>query len=297
MCDWQIDKSWSSPPYALRGGGQGAPALQGALYSANVLAPAYNTFIASVAAEWTSREACKDHCQDNSFGAAWVATLASLPLGGNTQIGSRLVNQAMMRSSKTSVDTFTTLQAMFATLARARIYFYQLFGACRRRTPRARSNRRVASERSRRDASLGTFRSARVLGVRRRHAPRFQKKTRSAHKQNGYATLVELAYEDGKYIALEDCDTPGKGSIYCCSFAPTSGGDSYIVYMINSDSLGDADRHIFTFSPEMTSTAQVCGLAHRSSTFGGQHASLVWVRSRDDEQSRRSRPHRKAYWL
>ena len=28
-------------------------------------------------------------------------------------------------------------------------YFWQLFGACRRRTPRARSNRRVASERAR----------------------------------------------------------------------------------------------------------------------------------------------------
>ena len=40
-----------------------------------------------------------------------------------------------------------------------RIYFQQLFGARRRRMPRARSNRRVASERSGRDASLGTLRS------------------------------------------------------------------------------------------------------------------------------------------
>ena len=40
------------------------------------------------------------------------------------------------------------------------------FGASRRRTPRARSNPRVASERSRRGASLGTLRSTRALGVR-----------------------------------------------------------------------------------------------------------------------------------
>ena len=33
--------------------------------------------------------------------------------------------------------------------AGARIYFWRLFGACRRRTPKAGSNRRVASERSR----------------------------------------------------------------------------------------------------------------------------------------------------
>ena len=39
-----------------------------------------------------------------------------------------------------------------------------------------RSNRRVASERSRQDAPLGTFRSTRVLGVRRRHAPRYREK-------------------------------------------------------------------------------------------------------------------------
>ena len=37
---------------------------------------------------------------------------------------------------------------------------------------KARSNRRVTSERSRLDASLDTFRSTRVLGVRRRQAPR-----------------------------------------------------------------------------------------------------------------------------
>ena len=40
----------------------------------------------------------------------------------------------------------------------------------------AGSDRRAASERSRSDASLGTFRSARVLGGRRRRAPRCCKK-------------------------------------------------------------------------------------------------------------------------
>ena len=38
------------------------------------------------------------------------------------------------------------------------------------------SNLRVASERSRQSAPLGTLRSARALGVRRRHAPRYKKK-------------------------------------------------------------------------------------------------------------------------
>ena len=46
----------------------------------------------------------------------------------------------------------------------------------------AGSSRRVASERSRWDASLGTLRSTSVLGVRRRHAPRCcgEKRPRSA---------------------------------------------------------------------------------------------------------------------
>ena len=36
-----------------------------------------------------------------------------------------------------------------AQVATGRLYFWRLLGACRRRTPRARSNRRVASERAR----------------------------------------------------------------------------------------------------------------------------------------------------
>ena len=39
-------------------------------------------------------------------------------------------------------------------------------------TPSGRRDRRAASERSRSGAPLGTFRSARVLGVHRRQAPR-----------------------------------------------------------------------------------------------------------------------------
>ena len=58
----------------------------------------------------------------------------------------------------------------------ADFFFEQLFGTCRQRTPRARSSRRVASERSWRDASLGAFRSTWVLGARRRHAPKMSKK-------------------------------------------------------------------------------------------------------------------------
>ena len=42
-----------------------------------------------------------------------------------------------------------------------------LFGACRRRTPRARSSRRAAPEGSRRDASLGTIH----ISTRPRHSP------------------------------------------------------------------------------------------------------------------------------
>ena len=57
--------------------------------------------------------------------------------------------------------------------AGARTYFKHLFGACRRRTPTARSSRRVAPENFRRDASFGTLRPIRVLGVRRRLAPRY----------------------------------------------------------------------------------------------------------------------------
>ena len=64
--------------------------------------------------------------------------------------------------------------ALMALLGRTRIYFQQLFGACRRRTPRARPNQRVASERSRCDASLSTLQndggpSAFAVGMLRDH--------------------------------------------------------------------------------------------------------------------------------
>ena len=49
-----------------------------------------------------------------------------------------------------------------------KVCFELLFGACRRRHRVGG----VATERSRRDASLGTFRSTQALGVRRRHAPK-----------------------------------------------------------------------------------------------------------------------------
>ena len=58
----------------------------------------------------------------------------------------------------------------------ARTACHANLSACRRRTPRAGSDRRVTSERSRLDASLDTFRSTRVLGVRRQHAPKILKK-------------------------------------------------------------------------------------------------------------------------
>ena len=57
-----------------------------------------------------------------------------------------------------------------------RVYFWQLFGACRRRTPRARSNRRVASERARSALSDAPLRFDLALGVRRRYAPKGGKK-------------------------------------------------------------------------------------------------------------------------
>ena len=61
---------------------------------------------------------------------------------------------------------------------------WQLFGACRRRTPRARSNRRVASERARSALSDATLRFDLALGVRRRHAPKVAK-NRNVRRRRG----------------------------------------------------------------------------------------------------------------
>ena len=58
-------------------------------------------------------------------------------------------------------------------MAGAPIALHRLSGGCRRRSPRAISNLRVASERSRRGAAFGTVKiGPAVLGVRRRRAPR-----------------------------------------------------------------------------------------------------------------------------
>jgi hypothetical protein len=198
----QITKSWSSPSYELRDG------VQASRYSANILAPEYNTFIASVAAQWTTQETCIKHCEANSFATAWVDTVTSLPATGLTQVGPKELSQSVFKGSNTTNQIFQTLKAMYTVMAA---------------------------------------------------------------KQNGYATLVEMAYDaSGNYLALEDCNTAGKGSIYCCA-----GNSRYIAYVINSVALSDTDRHIYTFSPQMLAYTDMVQVA----TDAYAPTSLSWYTS------------------
>ena len=85
------------------------------------------------------------------------------------------------------------------------IFLKQLFGACRRRTPRARSNWRAALERSWRDTSLGTLRS--TTGPRRLPSACseiLEKKTRFGH-------LDPRAFGEVRQFAI-----PISGRIHLC---------------------------------------------------------------------------------
>ena len=103
------------------------------------------------------------------------------------------------------------------------IYFEQLFGACRRRTPRARSNQRAASERSRQDASLSTLQID--TGPRRFAVGMLRdvKKTHSAEFDNVGFTLAQSAkvvldgvtgkFDHSQLIAIMGPSGSGKTSL------------------------------------------------------------------------------------
>ena len=95
---------------------------------------------------------------------------AELPFGVLRRVAKK--NCGRCRSSTPTSRTRTSPRRTCFTRARI-LFFCQLFGARRRRTQRARSNRRVASGKvSVRRVPRG-FVSTRVLSVRRRHAPRY----------------------------------------------------------------------------------------------------------------------------
>ena len=73
---------------------------------------------------------------------------------------------------------------------KVQLYFWRLFGACRRQTPRARSNRRVALERARSDLSDATLRFGLALGVRRWHAPKVAKNRTRLSDTHFYQVLL-----------------------------------------------------------------------------------------------------------